>query len=236
MRLKYLSVAFVIILFLAAVYLTSTNIKTATAAFIMATLLFPILQYRILNKLALPITISCMVLLVFYLLSAAETNSIAARIGTYITYFYSSIEYPNWLIGIKPGVTVFTGPSNLSNTLFATDFTSDLVSVNENLIQEIMIRHGRVEGGAFLPHNVALALIASYGVLLLVPAFYYYVTQPWSVLKNINPSNKLTHSLSGVVIYMVLYGFLHPLIILAPLVVFVEILRAHNLQASSLSR
>ena len=230
MRLKYLSVAFVIILSLAAIYLTLTNIKTATAAFIMATLLFPILQYRILNKLALPITISCMVLIVFYILTAEETNSIAARIGTYIAYFYSLIEYPNWLIGIKPGVTEFTGPSNLANSLFATDFASNIWGVNDNLIHELIIREGYEEGGAFLPHNVVIALTASYGVILLVPAFYYHVTQPWSVLKNINPYNKLTHSLSGVVIYMALYGFLHPMIILAPLVVFVEILRVYNLQ------
>ena len=98
-----------------------------------------------------------------------------------------------------------------------------------------MIRERYEEGGAFLPHNAAIALTASYGIILLVPGFYYYITQPWSVLKNVNPYNKLTHSMSGVVIYMALFSFLHPIIILAPLVVFIEILRAYNLQHSHLA-
>ena len=235
-RMNYLSFVFLIILILGATVLILTNIKSAVAALLAASLLMPLLKYKALNKLAFPIVVLFISLLVFYLLNSEETNSVAARFGTYITYVFTWIEGSNWIFGIKPGVTEFSGPANLSNALFASDFASNIFGVNENLIEELLVREGREEGGAFLPHNAFLSLISSYGIILLIPSAYYYLYLPWLILKNTNPSNKLIHSLSSVIIFIALYSFLHPMIILVPLVFFVEILRFFSLEKLASAR
>jgi len=152
--------------------------------------------------------------------------SVASRVGTYIAYA-SLFPYDfNWLIGYKPGVIEFVSRSNLAHHFISLDFSFLLSAFASNLTDEVVARGTASDfSDAFLPHSAALALLASYGIVLLPPAFFYCVGAPAHFLWRINEIQGSDLILLSILVYWVIFSHLHPMIFVIPIVLITELIR-----------
>ena len=149
------------------------------------------------------------------------------RIGTYIAA--SSVLLDGKIFsGIAPGVTsVFS--TNLGNEIFSIGYEQFLVNVSDVFSKGVLERANYISGGQFIPHNSGLALVASHGVLLLVPAIYYYYFVPLKIIAN----NKLKMSkniiiTSTFILCTFAFSLFHPLINFISIVYFSELFRIQS--------
>jgi len=155
----------------------------------------------------------------------SEESSLWARAGTYYVTFNVLAE-GSWVLGIMPGVVDFSMPSNLAQAIFNVGFSEYLTGLPEVIADELKMRGDYETGDPILPHNSALALFSSYGLLFFIPAFYYYYFLPFqTVIKTDNSSDKRIIVVGRILLFICLFSTFHPLITPILIVFFGELLR-----------
>jgi hypothetical protein len=225
-KVRYFSLPFCIILILGLTLLVMTNIKSAAGALFIAAVLLPTLRFKLMHRFSGPLFFIAVILMASVGINQESFSSIASRLGTYIAYA-SLFPYDfNWLIGYKPGVIEFVVRSNLAHYFISLDFSYLLSALSSNLIDEVVTRGTASDfNDAFLPHSVALALIASYGIVMLPPAFFYCVAAPVHFLRRINEMQESDLILFSILVYWIIFSHLHPIIFVIPIVLVTELIR-----------
>ena len=159
-------------------------------------------------------------------------TSMWARVGTYVVAM-SMLFDGSWMAGIFPGVIDSSMPSNLANAIFDHGYTSYLSGMPLIISGELLERANYDTGGAFLPHNAALALISSHGFLFLLPALYYYLVLPCRFIFTADNATQDEVIIVGrILLFIVISSMLHPFILLIEIVFLGELIRSMLLEHS----
>jgi len=221
---------FIVLLSFGLWVLLESNVKTAVGGVILATIVIRFFGYSLGKRLIIPALLLGGAALTLSILNIEDAASLAVRIATYVSYISLLGDDYNWLHGIAPGITSYEMVTNLAVQAFRLDFTAPIMGLPEAFIEELVLRESMSEGGAFLPHNTGLALVCSYGVIMLLPVIYYFFVAPYRSLRKIDFTNKFSFTLTAVTIYMLSFLQLHPFLILLPLIVFTELIIQHSRQ------
>jgi len=219
--LKFFSIAGLILVYM-------SQIETGLYAVIVSLIILNKYFTRFINGklilIALPLVASYFI---FSLdLFNAEENSIYARLGTYYVAF-SQLFDGDWIFGIKPGVIDFTSSQNLALMIWESGF-DDIVSVLPDAISADLVRRSDyLLGAPILPHNSAIALFSSYGIIMLFPALYYYYYLPYMIVsKSGNEIPEDVLIIGRLVLFIAIFSIFHPIITPIMLVFLAECLRS----------
>lgn len=232
---RLFSILFVILLVFGGAVLLESNVKTAVVGVVLAAIFLRAFGFGFIKRLTLPVALICIALLTFITLNVEEATSLAVRATTLMAYFVQLGNDFQWVFGIAPGVTSYVMSTNLAEYFFSLDYTASIIGLPDAFIGELMVREDYTEGGAFLPHNSPFALVASYGVLMLLPSIYYFITAPYQLLKTYDRSSTFSFTLTSVTLYMAVFMHFHPFFILLPLIVFTELIVRHSSSLESKS-
>lgn len=210
-------------------FLFSTENGTAVFSMLLSYILVYILPFS--KKQAVYVyfllILSFSFLLYFYSSDLLEVeSSYWSRLGTYVVAL--SMLQDSWLFGIMPGSLSIVGHNNLSFAIYDAGYISYLANLHENISSGLIARAQAVEGGQFVPHSSFLLLISSYGLIVFLPALFYYLAVPYRVVcRGLDSLGSHEKILASLVIFNALFSWGHPYLSLV-FVVFISTLLLKN--------
>ncbi len=196
--------------------LSKTYIDASIVAFLLSIVITTAVIQKVLARRMLVVIatliLSTIAIFQFQQLLLIDT-SIWPRIGTYWVAI-TILGNGAWLFGIAPGVVDLNMLSNLAISIFDSGYTWFLSGLPDVFVSQLIERSGYESGGAFLPHNGALALIASYGILMAAPALYYFFFLPFLLATKKPVTSDRNSKLSlALYLYIAAFALVHPLVL-----------------------
>jgi hypothetical protein len=134
--------------------------------------------------------------------------SLAARSGINDVYVEQLLD-GDFFTGIMPGITQFYLKSNLAVKFNSGNWENYIQS--DNVITSEIITRSKFEDdqGAFIPHNIHLSLLSSYGLIMLpfILFLFYYI---FKVIFSANYDSKKIDFIMSFLFCSVLISFFHP--------------------------
>lgn len=182
---------------------------------------------RFINGKVILLSILCIALYFFAFVDLldAEKSSLFTRAMTYYIAF-SLLADGWWFLGIKPGVMDIMVQQNLAIMIFEQGFADLVEGLPAVLSDELLMRSSYETGTPILPHNTAIALFSSYGLILLLPIIYYYFLLPYKIVTKLGKSIPSELFIIGrLFLYILLFSYLHPISTPIILIFFGELSR-----------
>lgn len=223
------------ILLLATIIIPQTNITSALTSFILTILVIYFKKRNIINIYSFSLLfLFCAIVFISQISIFYEIDSLRsglARLGTYLAIadIFTNI---NIFSGIMPGV-IDVQSTNLSRKVFELVSSQFLSNLPTAIGGELLERSNYIVGGGFIPHNSGLALIASHGLFIVYPVFYFFYFFPLNIIISSNfVLNKNSNILFCIIIFSFLFSFFHPMIMVFLVVSTSEVLRLYKINST----
>ena len=204
--------------------LYKTNIKFSYIAYIVTLLIVSDYFLHHMNNVIVVALMSVgMAAFVFFIQLIGAGGSIGPRLGSYISGL-SVLFDGNFFTGVMPGIIDINNMPNLSAVIAKMDYGPYLLSISDNLFGNL---HRRNEMGiGIIPHNAAISMLVSYGAIVFIPVFYYFIYMPVKIIISWRSHVRGDDIfMVGILFFILILSLSHSIIMMIEIVFLVEYIR-----------